>query len=126
MKTIDVLFDVSGSIKNKFNNIKDVDNKDINKVNKKPDELINILKKLVKNTNANIFTILFGLQDWPYIIDFIKLIQMYNEKFKKITTKDDDNPAINTYILLQVYLFTKNYLNLSIKIKIKYYREKLI
>ena len=51
---------------------------------------------------------------------------MYNEKFKKITTKDDDNAAINTYIVRQVYLFTKNFLNSSIKIKLTYYREKLI
>ena len=48
MKTIGVLFDVSGSMKKKFNNIKDIDNKDINKVNKKSDELINILKNQQK------------------------------------------------------------------------------
>lgn len=48
MKTIGVLFDVSGSMKNKFNNIKDIDNKDINKINKKSDELIGVLKKFGK------------------------------------------------------------------------------
>ena len=79
MKTIGLLFDVSGSMKQKFNKLKDID-----KVNKKSDELIEVLKKIAKNNNANIFSILFGLQDSPYIIDFIKLLQMSNEKFKDI------------------------------------------
>ena len=69
MKTIGILFDVSYSMKKKFNKLKD-----INKVNKRSDELIEVLKKLAKNNNANIFSILFGLQNSPYIIDFIKLL----------------------------------------------------
>ena len=73
MKTIGVLFDVSSSMKNKFKNIDKID-----KVNKKSDELIEILKNLSKNINANIFSILFGLQNSPFIIDFIKLLQMSN------------------------------------------------
>ena len=94
MKTIGVLFDVSGSMKNKFNNIKNSE-----KVNKKSDELINILKKLGKNMNTNIFTILFGLQDSPYIIDFIKLLQISNKKFRKITSTEETekNPSITIY-----------------------------
>ena len=84
MKTIGVLFDVSGSMKEKFKNIKNSDN-----VNKKSDELINIIKKLGKNMNSNIFAILFGLKNSPYIIDFIKLLQISNEKFRDITTTQE-------------------------------------
>ena len=84
MKTIGVLFDVSGSMKKKFENIKNSD-----KVNKKSDELINILKKLGANMNSNIFAILFGLKNSPYIIDFIKLLQISNEKFRDITTTQE-------------------------------------
>ena len=86
MKTIGLLFDVSGSMKQKFNKLKDID-----KVNKKSDELIEVLKKIAKNNNANIFSILFGLQDSPYIIDFIKLLQMSNEKFKDIPSTEENS-----------------------------------
>lgn len=86
MKTIGLLFDVSGSMKQKFNKLKDID-----KVNKKSDELIEVLKKIAKNNNANIFSILFGLQDSPYIIDFIKLLQMSNEKFKNIPSTEENS-----------------------------------
>ena len=94
MKTFGVLFDVSGSMKKKFENIKNSD-----KVNKKSDELINILKKLGANMNSNIFAILFGLKNSPYIIDFIKLLQMFNEKFKNITSteKTEENRYITIY-----------------------------
>ena len=71
MKTIGILFDVSYSMKQKFNKLKDID-----KVNKRSDELIEVLKKIAKNNNTNIFSILFGLQNSPYIIDFIKLLHM--------------------------------------------------
>ena len=106
MKTIGILFDVSGSMKAKFNNIKDIDNKstEIRNINnndednekKKSDELIDMLEKIAKNSYANIFTILFGLREPPYITDFIKLLQISNEKFKIITTKED-NATANIY-----------------------------
>ena len=65
----------------------------------KSDELINILKKLGKNINTNIFAILFGLQDSPYIIDFIKLLHISNKKFRKITSTEETekNPSITIY-----------------------------
>ena len=103
MKTIGVLFDVSGSMKAKFNNIKDINNKstenkninnnDEDKEKKKSDELIDMLEKIAKNSHANIFTILFGLRESPYITDFIKLLQISNEKFKIITTEEDNSTA---------------------------------
>ncbi len=86
MKTIGLLFDVSGSMKQKFNKLKDID-----KVNKRSDELIEVLKKIAKNNNTNIFSILFGLQNSPYIIDFIKLLQMSNEKFKNIPSTEENS-----------------------------------
>ena len=77
MKTIGVLFDVSGSMKKKFKNIDKID-----KVNKKSDELIEILKNIGKNIKANIFTILYGLKEDPDIIDFIQLLKITNNKLK--------------------------------------------
>lgn len=100
MKTIGVLFDVSGSMKNKFTNIKNSDN-----MNKKSDELIRILKNLGKNINANIFSILFGLQNSPYIIDFIQLLKLSNEKFKNITSTEENS---NTYRNKLIYLLSKD------------------
>ena len=94
MKTIGVLFDVSGSMKKKFKNIDKID-----KVNKKSDELIEILKNLSKNINANIFSILFGLQNSPFIIDFIKLLQMSNEKFKNITSTEDNSTTYRNKLI---------------------------
>ena len=88
MKTIGLLFDVSGSMYQKFENIKNSD-----KVNKKSDELIKILKKIAGNSESNIFTILFGLKKNPYIIDFIKLLQMSNKKFKNIETTDENSTS---------------------------------
>ena len=55
--------------KKKFNKLKEID-----KVNKRSDELIEVVKKIAKNNYVNIFSILFGLQNSPYIIDFIKII----------------------------------------------------
>ena len=85
MKTIGILFDVSGSIKEKFNNFNKVE-----KV-KKSDELINILKKLSHNIQSNIFTILFGLRDDPDIIDFIKLAKIYNSRLRELNCQDNNN-----------------------------------
>lgn len=86
MKTIGVLFDVSGSMKKKFKNIDKID-----KVNKKSDELIEILKNIGKNIKANIFTILYGLRKDPDIIDFIQLLKITNNKLKTITTTDENS-----------------------------------
>ena len=105
MKTIGVLFDVSGSMKQKFNNIKNSDN-----VNKKSDELIGILKKLGKNMNSNIFAILFGIKNSPYIIDFIELLKMSNQKFRNITSTQESeaNPNITIYRDKLINLLSKD------------------
>ena len=50
---------------------------------------------------------------------------MANKKFKNITTKYD-NTAIQDYIVRQFYYFTQKFFNMSIKIKWRQYREKLI
>ena len=86
MKVIGVLFDVSSSMKEKLENINGV-----NEINKKSDELIEILNNICKNSEANIFTILYGLYDSPYIADFIKLLQISNHKFKELKSTDKDN-----------------------------------
>ena len=83
MKTIGILFDVSGSMNSKFHNMNT-----INKL-KKSDELIEILKNIGKNIGVNIFSIIFGLKDTPYIADFINLLQVSNSQFKKITSKNE-------------------------------------
>ena len=70
MKTyFGVLFDTSGSM---YENFKSINN--VKEVNKKSDALIPILKNLCNNSEKNIFTILFGLQEDPVIIDFNKLL----------------------------------------------------
>ena len=86
MKTIGILFDVSGSMKKKFDNLNKV-----KEVGKKSDELVNILKKLSRNIQANIFTLLFWLLDEPYFIDFIKLLKIYNSQLKELTCNDEIN-----------------------------------
>ena len=88
MKTIGLLFDISGSMRQKFETIKNSE-----KVVKKSDELIEILKKIARNSESNVFAILFGLKNNPYIIDFIKLLQMSNQKFKNIETTDDNSTS---------------------------------
>ena len=85
-KDIGILFDVSGSMKEKF-----TDMKNSKEINKRSDELIQILKNLGKNNNLNIFAILFGLLDEPYIIDFIRLLKVSNNKFKDLKCNDNDN-----------------------------------
>jgi len=87
MKTIGILFDVSGSMKNKFNTIDKID-----KINKKSDELIEKkTKNLGKNIKTNIFTILYGLKEEPCIIHFIQLLKLSNNKLKKIKTTDENS-----------------------------------
>ena len=86
MKTIGILFDVSGSMHEKFENM----NK-LKEINKKSDQLIQILKNICKNSQLNIFTILFGLYEPPYIIDFIRLLKISNQKFKVLKCNDTKN-----------------------------------
>ena len=84
MKTIGLLFDVSGSMKNTFDNMND-----INDISKKSNELIDILKNICKNTQAEVFSILYGANEDPFIYDFIKLLKLSNNKFKPLTTTDE-------------------------------------
>ena len=86
MKTIAILFDVSGLMQDKFDNLNQIE-----KVAKKSDQLIGVLKKLSHNIQANVFAILFGLQKTPYIFDFIKVLKIYNTKLKKLKCEDDNN-----------------------------------
>ena len=83
MKNIGILFDVSSSMEKKFDNLSNLDS-----INKKSDELINILKNIAKNVQANIFTIIFGLSKSPYIADFIKLLKITNKHFKPLTANN--------------------------------------
>ena len=86
MKTIGLLFDVSGSMKNSFDNMND-----INKINEKSNELTDILKNICKNTKSEVFSILYGANENPVIFDFIKLLKLSNNKFKPLTTIDESN-----------------------------------
>ena len=88
MKTIGLLFDVSGSMKNTFDNMND-----INDINKKSNELIDILKNICKNVKAEVFSILYGANENPFIFDFIKLLKLSNNKFKPLTTTDESNQS---------------------------------
>ena len=85
MKTIGLLFDVSGSMKNSFDNMND-----INEINEKSNELTDILKNIC-NTQAEVFSILYGANEDPFIFDFIKLLKLSNNKFKPLTTTDENN-----------------------------------
>ena len=78
-KNIGILFDVSGSMKDSFDGLTN-----INSINKKSDELINILKNIAKNIPINIFTILFGLEERPTIVNFIELLKISNSNFKTL------------------------------------------
>ena len=86
MKTIGLLFDVSGSMKDSFDNMND-----INEIDEKSNKLIDILKNICKNTNAEVFSILYGAKEDPFIFDFIKLLKLSNNKFKPLTTTDESN-----------------------------------
>ena len=89
MNTLEILFDVSGSMKEKFEGMKDS-----KEINKKSDELIQILKNIGKNSHLNISAMLFGLLDEPYIIDFIRLLKVSNKRFKKIKSGDNEKSTI--------------------------------
>ena len=86
MKTIGLLFDVSGSMKDSFDNMND-----INEINEKSNKLIDILKNICKNTNAEVFSILYGANEDPFIFDFIRLLKLSNNKFKPLTTTNESN-----------------------------------
>ena len=77
-KNVGILFDVSGSMNDEFQNFNKIDSLN----DKKSDELITILKNLLQL--LNIFIILFGLKGSLYIIDFIKLLEIYNNHFKTL------------------------------------------
>ena len=81
-------------MKKKFKNIDKID-----KVNKKSDELIEILKNIGKNIKANIFTILYGLREDPDIIDFIQLLKITNNKLKTITTTDENSQVFRNKLI---------------------------
>ena len=81
-KNIGILFDVSGSMENSFDSLTN-----INSINKKSDELINILKNIAKNIPIKVFTILFGLSGDQDIIDFIELLKISNNYFKTLTAE---------------------------------------
>ena len=91
MKTFGVLFDVSGSMREKYNYMNEA-----NEI-KKSNELINILKNLAKNNKLNIFSILYGLYDEPYIIDFIHLLKISNNNLKELKSKDKEDEKSDIY-----------------------------
>lgn len=90
MKIFGIIFDVSGSMKKKFQNINKFE-----KINKKSDELTEIMKNICKNNQMNIFAILYGLLESPFIIDFIRLLKLTNNKLEKIS--DDNENSNSTY-----------------------------
>ena len=91
MKTFGVLFDVSGSMREKYNYMNEA-----NEI-KKSNELINILKNLAKNNKLNIFSILYGLKKKPYIIDFIHLLKISNNNLKELKSKDKKDEKSDIY-----------------------------
>ena len=91
MKNIGILFDVSGSMKEKFDNYY-IEKKEKNESNeKRADEIIKILENVSKNLNVQIFSILFGLLEPPLIIDFIRLLNISSKKFDKLESNTDDD-----------------------------------
>ena len=93
MKTVGVLFDVSGSMREKYNYMNEA-----NEI-KKSNELINILKNLGKNNKINVFSILYGLYDEPYIIDFIHLLKISNNNLKELKSKDEKSQIYRNKII---------------------------
>jgi len=49
------------------------------------------LKNICKNVKAEVFSILYGANENPFIFDFIKLLKLSNNKFKPLTTTDESN-----------------------------------
>ena len=91
MKNIGILFDVSGSMKEKFDNYY-IEKKEQNESNeKRADEIIKILENISKNLNVQIFSILFGLLEPPLIVDFIRLLKISSEKFDELESNIDNN-----------------------------------
>ena len=81
-KNIGILFDVSGSMKESFDSFTNID-----KIKqKKSDEIIGVLKNISKNIPINIFSILYGLNENPEIIDFIELLKTANYILKNLTS----------------------------------------
>ncbi len=94
MKNIGILFDVSGSMKEKFDNYY-IEKKEKNESNesneKRADEIIKILENISKNLKVRIFSILFGLLEQPLIVDFTRLLKISSEKFDKLESNKDNN-----------------------------------
>ena len=60
----------------------------------------------------DIFTILYGLLEFPYIIDFIRLLKITNNKFKDLKS-DDNNNSNSTYFrkkLIMIFNLIYNHL----------------
>ena len=114
-KNIGILFDVSGSMKYSFDSLTN-----INSINKKSDELINILKNIAKNIPIKVFNILFGLSGNPSIINFIELLKISNYNFKNLTAKESISKYYRTklinllsengtrYCKIEEYVFSKD------------------
>ena len=114
-KNIGILFDVSGSMENSFDSLTN-----INSINKKSDELINILKNIAKNIPIKVFTILFGLSGNPDIIDFIELLEISNNYFKTLTAEETNSTYFrrklikllskngSRYCNIEEYVFSKD------------------
>ena len=99
-KNIGILFDVSGSMEDEFKSFNKINS--IN--NKKSNELTKILKNFSQNFEINIFTILFGLSNSPYIIDFIKILKISNNNIKTLSK----NPS-KSYRDKLIYLLSNGY-----------------
>ncbi len=99
-KNIGILFDVSGSMEDEFKSFNKINS--IN--NKKSNELTKILKNFSQNFEINIFAILFGLSNSPYIIDFIKILKISNNNIKTLSK----NPS-KSYRDKLIYLLSNGY-----------------
>ena len=94
MKNIGILFDVSGSMKEKFDNYY-IEKKEKNESNesneKRADEIIKILENISKNLKVRIFSILFGFLEPPFIVDFTRLLKISIKQFDKLESNKDNN-----------------------------------